>query len=234
MSPLTKIKNLSQCAVFMDFDNTVSTFDVLDDLIKRFSIDKNWLIYEKLWKEGTIGSRECLIGQLKSVRISRKDLMTYLKTIKIDLGFRKLLTLLKKYRLRPVILSDSFSYLIKKILNNSGIKGLKIYANEIKIEGDRLIPSFPYSDKSCLRCAHCKKRHLLKKALQNKTIIYVGDGLSDVCPSRVAHVVFAKGGLINHLGKEKISCIPFKQLEDVYSYLKRSVYGSQKREIVES
>ncbi len=226
MPPLTKIKNLSQCAVFMDFDNTISTFDVLDDLIKRFSIDKKWLVYEKLWKEGTIGSRECLVGQLKSVRISQKDLTAYLKTIKLDPGFIKLLALLKKNHIDPVVLSDSFSYLIKKILNNSGIKGLKIYANEINIQGNRLIPSFPYSDKSCLRCAHCKKRHLLKKTLQDKTIIYVGDGLSDVCPSKAAHVVFAKGSLINHLSKEKISCIPFKQLNDIYLNLKRGVYGS--------
>ena len=34
---------LSNCRVFFDFDNTLTQGDVLDDIIKRFSVNEEWL-----------------------------------------------------------------------------------------------------------------------------------------------------------------------------------------------
>ncbi|MEW6171254.1 MAG: hypothetical protein AB1472_06850 [Candidatus Omnitrophota bacterium] len=65
-------------SVFIDFDNTITPFDILDDIVERFSINKNWVALEKKWKEGKIGSQECLEGQLSLVRISKNALLKYL------------------------------------------------------------------------------------------------------------------------------------------------------------
>jgi len=208
--------NGKQSIVFFDFDNTITSFDILDDIIERFSTNKKWTKFEEDWANGKIGSKECLEGQLKSVRVARGALSEYLSTIELDPSFKKLITLFKKKKIQFVIVSDSFSFIIKEILHHNGIRGIKVYANELKFHKNELIPSFPYTSKDCLKCAHCKKKHILEN--KGKKTIYIGDGLSDVCPAQEADLVFAKESLLNHLRKIQKPCTEFKNLGDVYTY----------------
>ena len=81
--------------VFFDFDNTITPFDVMDDMLQRFSVDNRWMELEKLWKERKIGTKSCLEGQMKSIRVGKRDLDNYLAKIKIDPYFRNILNLLR-------------------------------------------------------------------------------------------------------------------------------------------
>lgn len=217
-----RLSSLSKCLVFLDFDNTITHYDILDDIIKRFSVDQGWMEFEKLWKKGKIGSGECLKGQLASVRVTKSDLLKYLSKIKIDPHFHSIMDMLKREGLKPVILSDSFTLIIKHIMENNGVKGVKIYANNLKFIKDRLIPSFSHKNPKCSRCAHCKKKNLLKKEIRDKIIMYIGDGLSDICPAECSDMVFAKsrGGLLDHFRKTKRLCVSFNDLSDIYSYFR--------------
>ena len=214
-------------SVFIDFDNTITPFDVLDDIVKCFSINKNWVALEKKWKNGKIGSQECLEGQLNLVRISKNALLKYLAKIKIDPCFYELLDVLKKNRINPVILSDNFSFIINHILKNNNIRGIKLYANKIRFSKERLIASFPHKNIACFRCAHCKTNNLLKNKSRDK-IIYIGDGLSDICPSKYADIIFAKGTLLKNLKNTKKRCIAIKNLGNVSRYLRREFNGTKK------
>lgn len=206
-------------SVFFDFDNTITLIDTLDDIIERFSINKDWVEFERSWKEGKIGSKECLEGQLNCVRIVKKDFMRYLSKIKLDPHFKPLLLFLRNKGIKPVILSDNFSFIIKSILRNHRVKGLKVYSNRIKFAKGRFRLFFPHVNLSCFRCGHCKKNNLLKTKFRDK-IIYIGDGLSDVCPAGEADIVFAKGSLLKQLRIKKKHCIAFKNLGEVYRRLK--------------
>ncbi len=207
--------NGSNYKVFFDFDNTITTIDILDDIIQRFSINDGWVKLEEDWKAGKIGSKECLEGQLKFTRVAKQDFIKYLKTIKIDPHFRVLIANLKKRNIAFAITSDSFSFVIKSVLENNGIKGIKIYSNRLRFYKDRLIPLFPYFDKNCPRCANCKKSHLLNGGKKDKMIVYIGDGRSDICPAEHADVVFAKASLLKHFRDRKMECVEFKDLGDV-------------------
>ncbi|MFA4983685.1 MAG: MtnX-like HAD-IB family phosphatase [Candidatus Omnitrophota bacterium] len=215
-----RLASLSDCLVFFDFDNTITPFDVLDDIVKRFSIDKKWMAFEDAWRRGRIGSRACLKGELESVRVSRGSLERYLSRIKIDPHFPAIFSMLKREGIKPVVLSDSFTPIIEHILRNNGIREVSIYANNLRFLNYKLIPSFPYQNKRCRRCAHCKKKNLLKKGIRDKIILYVGDGLSDVCPAECSDVVFAKGSLLKHFRDKKRLCVAFKNLDDIYNYFK--------------
>ncbi|MBI3602553.1 MAG: MtnX-like HAD-IB family phosphatase [Candidatus Omnitrophica bacterium] len=219
---MLKIQNLSNCAVFIDFDNTITTVDVLDEIIQRFSINGNWLRYENLWREEKIGSKDCMEAQLKGIRVQKEILNRYLQSVKLDSSFPNLLALLRRYNVHPAILSDSFSYFIHTILKHHNIKNIPVYANTVRFEGNRLIPSFPYRSAQCKRCAHCKRAHLVKPSMSHKTTIYVGDGLSDVCAALEADIVFAKGRLIEYLKEVKKACLEFNNLKDVFDLLKKA------------
>jgi 2-hydroxy-3-keto-5-methylthiopentenyl-1-phosphate phosphatase len=214
-------KALSGCAVFFDFDNTITHFDVLDNIVETFARDKKWMAFESAWKKGRIGSKECLSGQLKSVRVDKKTLSRHLSKIKVDPYFKKIIMLLKKNGISPVVVSDSFSFFINYILKNNGIKGLKLYSNKIRIAGSRLVPSFPYQHGKCSVCGNCKKSHLPDSRADDKVIVYAGDGLSDLCPAKNSDIVFAKGNLKKYLTKEGKPFIPFNSLKDVYDFMRR-------------
>ncbi len=215
-----RLSKLSDCLVFFDFDNTITPFDVLDDIIEKFSINKNWVAFEQAWKRGDIGSQVCLKGQLHSVRITQKDLIRYLSKVKIDPHFSELFAMFRREGIKPVILSDNFTFIVNFILAHNGIKGAKVYANNLRFAKDRLLPSFPYVNRHCLRCAHCKKKNLLKKEVQDKIIMYIGDGLSDACPAEYADIVFAKGNLLEHFRRKRRLCAAFNTLEDIYNYFR--------------
>jgi 2,3-diketo-5-methylthio-1-phosphopentane phosphatase len=206
--------------VYFDFDNTITPFDVLDRVIERFSINRDWMLFEDAWIKGRIGSRECLAGQLRSIRATKKSLTEYLSTVPVDPYFAKLLILLKKMGIQSAILSDSFSFLIKFILKNNGVSDIDIFSNVLKIYNDRLIPSFPYANILCTKCAHCKKNNLTNETCPERKIIYIGDGLSDICPAQHSDIVFAKSTLLSHFRETQRQCLAFENFEDIYKYLK--------------
>ena len=217
--------NLAQCRFFFDFDNTISSFDVLDNLIERFAVDDRWRELERRWQAGEIGSKECLREQLRSVRSTREQLVDYLATIKIDPYFNRILAVLKKDGIYPLIVSDSFNFLIETILKHHDVHGVRILANRLRVQGDRLIPSFPYENPSCCSCAHCKTSHLRNEDSMGKVLVYVGDGRSDYCASMQAHVVFAKDSLAEYLRQKEKKFIGYNNLQNVYEVLKGLQHG---------
>lgn len=209
--------------IFFDFDNTITSYDILDDIIARFSKDDAWVSLERKWVAGHIGSRECLDGQIRGVGISKKDLAKYLAKIKVDPAFKKILRLCDRKKIKKYILSDDFGFIVKGVLKANGIHGLSVFCNSLSFSKGMLVPHFPFLNTACHKCAHCKKGNLISRIGKAAITIYVGDGLSDICPAECADIVFAKGKLAKHFRKKKLEHIPFKKLSEVYTHLKRSV-----------
>jgi len=211
--------NGKNAVVFLDFDNTITTYDVFDNMLLQFSEDDTWKDLEERWKNNEIGSRECLEGQIKTISVTKKALDEYLGRVELDPYFKRLLHFLRAKRIKTVVLSDNFDYLLSRILSKNGIRGLKIYSNKARLAGGRLVPSFPFTGKKCRVCAHCKKKNLLSNVNGHSMTIYVGDGQSDACPAKYVNKVFAKEALLDYCRTEGISHIPYKNLKEVYEYL---------------
>jgi 2-hydroxy-3-keto-5-methylthiopentenyl-1-phosphate phosphatase len=206
--------------VYLDFDHTISEIDVLDDLIARFSINEDWKGVEAAWESGRIGSRECLERQLAQVRVEPAALQAYLDSIRLDPGFRPLVEFLRGRGIEPVILSDSFTFIISSVLYNHGIDGITVFANELRQEGDILVPAFPYAGAICSTQGNCKCSHLFRRDRPAGTQkIYVGDGRSDICPAGFCEILFAKDHLLHHFSAQHRRCLPFRTLRDVLTQL---------------
>lgn len=212
----TSVSNRKQWVVFFDFDNTITSSDILDNIITRFSKGDRWKLYENAWVEGKIGSRECLEKQLGELQITKEALSEYLSEIVIDPFFGRLLKFLRAKGIQFMIVSDSFTFLIKEILRHNGIRGVKVYANMLRFQKNKIALRFPHNNPDCPRCAHCKRSHVLEHA--GKTTVYVGDGLSDICPAQYTSLVFAKARLQEFFKKNKKPFMEFKDLKDVYSF----------------
>jgi 2-hydroxy-3-keto-5-methylthiopentenyl-1-phosphate phosphatase len=207
---------------YIDFDHTITEIDILDDIIQRFSINEDWKRVEAAWEAGDIGSRECLEQQFSQVRISEAAFQEYLRTIKVDPAFGPIVKLLRARGIEPVILSDSFTSIIAKVLEHNGVTGIRILSNEMSLLGDRPQVSFPYFHSICTRCGNCKTSHLLQRNRPAGTRkIYVGDGQSDICPAGFCEILFAKGRLLKHYSPLRKDCIPFDDLGTVHAELQR-------------
>ncbi len=211
----------SRWAMLFDFDNTVTSFDVLDAIIERFAVDAAWIPLQDAWDAGRIGSKVCLQEQLQSVRVSRPTLARYLATVSLDPDFKRLVALCRRRSVPIAITSDNFSWVVNRVLQHHGVAGIPVYANRLRLIRNQPIPAFPYTRRQCPHgCAHCKQQHVITQQRRGRQVIYIGDGMSDRCPAEAADLVFAKDRLLRYLRDLGRPCVAFEALGDVYRYVK--------------
>ncbi len=205
--------------LFFDFDNTLTPGDVLDDVIAEFSPNDAWREWEQAWAEGRMSARDCLQRQVENLRVSREALLAHLASVRIDGSFAGILSWARLRQVEVNIVSDNFLPLILHILRSNGIGGVPVFANDLEFSGDRLHPSFPFHDPAFPRSANAKARHLA--AYRDHTIIFAGDGRSDLDAALASDVVFAKASLALELAARAVPFLPFDTLAVVLAFLER-------------
>ena len=204
--------------IFCDFDGTITKEDTVDMLLYTFANEK-WLYYEDLWEKGEIGSKECLTKQISCIdNISERDLNEFIHNIEIDEGFINFLKKIKKRNIDIYILSDGFDLIINAVLKKYKIQDLKIFSNGIYFNNGKLKPFYPFCNSNCIYQSGLCKCEIIKNIAKAKKIIYIGDGRSDICPSRLADLLFAKGKLADYCSKQDMVFIPFHNFNDINDF----------------
>ena len=201
--------------VFCDFDGTISIEDATDMVLSRFA-GPEWEDIERLWKQGLIGSGECMRRQIALIQASRGELDRFLDTLAIDPGFEAFLSFCRRGDLPVTIVSDGVDYFIRRILARHGMDGLPIIANVLTCsvsqgrESYSLFP--PFTAIGCVSGAGvCKCRVVDSHGLQ----VYIGDGRSDFCVSDKVDLVFAKAKLVDYCEENGIPYVGFADFSDL-------------------
>ena len=202
------------CIVLSDFDGTISTTDVGNRMFARFAGD-GWEKVVRRWKDGEIGSRDCLVGECDLARATPEQVKAFALTREIDPYFQRFEKYCRDRGVEVVILSDGLDFYIDLLLEKYGLKHLPSFANHLEFHGDRLIPGFPYFEMGCRQCGNCKGYHVRRYQRQGRTVIYIGDGFSDRCGVREADHVLAKGDLLRYCQEQGIACRPFEDFQDI-------------------
>ena len=203
--------------IFVDFDGTISLTDIGEAMFLRFGdVDKSQECV-KLWEEEQINSVELwklLCGTVKDM--SEKEFDGFLEEIEIDPGFKNFVKYCEKENFEIRILSDGLDYYISKFLKRKGLDHLEVYSNKLTFDKENnLIPQFPFMDEECTRCANCKRNHVLNFSGEDDYTFYIGNGLTDVCPSQFCDFIFAKSSLLRHCEINRITYFPFSTFDDV-------------------
>lgn len=219
--------------LFLDFDGTMSRVDVVDVLLERFALPA-WTALESDWREGRIGSRECLAGQIDCMRAGTEAVDTAIAGIGLDVGLVPLLDAAARHRMPVYVLSDGFDYCIDRLLATLPPRvGQPLRAS---VRASRLEPApnglwraaFPfYADPCAHGCATCKPRLMEELSGAGQTRIFVGDGLSDRHAARAADVVFAKASLAAFCEREAIPFVPYGGLADVAERIERDIVSGR-------
>jgi 2,3-diketo-5-methylthio-1-phosphopentane phosphatase len=219
------VPSSATACVWIDFDGTITRQDVLDELIKRYAVDDSWKQVEQEWQEGLIGSRECLSRQLAVVRIEDSTIDEFLDSIQLDPGLAGLIDLLDRYHVPVAVLSDGLDRFIGPLLSRGGLGRLKFRSNTFDRENQTLQLRCPFSNATCESAsAHCKCKSIGELTLEDREGIYIGDGRSDLCPSRKVSCRFAKGVLAANLEREGLPYLPYDELSEVAGILS-TVWG---------
>ena len=210
--------------VFSDFDGTITRLDVTDEILEKFA-DPSWREVEERWLRGDIGSRECFERQAALVSVTAKQLNALIDAIPLDPDFPEFYRTLKASRLPFYIVSDSFDYVIRRVLKRAGAdgelrNGRHLFSTGMRLEGGRMRALFPHSNHGCSHgCATCKPAIIRRVRKKQQPVIFIGDGLSDRFAVGVADVVFAKHELLAYCRERGIACRAFETFGDVQKEL---------------
>jgi 2-hydroxy-3-keto-5-methylthiopentenyl-1-phosphate phosphatase len=214
--------------VVCDFDGTISTVDVTDELLKAHA-DERWLDIEEEWKDGRIGSRECLSRQIDLLAASPADVDALADRITIDPHFKSFVDFCDAAGVPITIVSDGLDGVIERILFRHDLGHIPVFANALLATGrqsHRLVS--PYFDGSCHAGAgtcKCAVIEGLKEDLQGRKIMFVGDGRSDFCAARrMSDVVAAKSKLLTYMrGNGGPGAVPYDNFAEVKALLAQLV-----------
>ena len=110
--------------------------------------------------------------------------------------------------------SDGFDLIIESVFKKYDLVKPIIYSNKLKLVENKLVTSFPNSNKeACLVQAGMCKCSIIEK--EKISVTYIGDGRSDLCASRLAHTLYAKGKLQNLCDQQNRNYIPFNNFKTI-------------------
>jgi 2-hydroxy-3-keto-5-methylthiopentenyl-1-phosphate phosphatase len=216
---LVKKKDL----VLTDFDGTICTQDIGNETLSKFT-DKSWDEIDRNYVKGKIGSRAAYEMISPLMKGNRKKMQRFvLEKGKLTPGFFKFYRLCKKNNLDMKIVSDGLNFYISAILEEKGFSDIEFFSNKAEFGvDDSFAITFPMINELCGRCGTCKSRLLHSYRLIYDRIIYIGNGQSDLCPSRCADLVFAKGVLLQKHQEEGRNCVPFDDFSDICDYMNKN------------
>jgi len=217
---LTKLKD-KNFKIFVDFDGTITKQDVGEELILQFGKADEAYNIIKLWMNDEISSKESWIRLCETVSgLNESNLDQFLSKMEIEESFIQFIDYCRKNNFEMKILSDGLSFYIDKILNRIDLNRIEVFSN-IGIINDNgsLSASFPHGDEECLKCANCKRNHIINNSSDLDFTVYIGDGYSDKCPAQYCDYIFAKTSLLKYCEKNRITYFPFKNFNDVMKRL---------------
>ena len=192
--------------IFCDFDGTVAKEDVGYRLFHHFSGGRNEALIPE-WKTGRISSREILEREAAMVRATPDEVYKFLDQFKLAPGFAEFVSICRRNSAEPIIISEGMHFYISYLLGNFNLADLEVLANIGHLENGGIRIEFPFTNRSCKRCGSCKGERIAENRARSAAgarVVFVGDGLSDVCAAGEADIVFAKKDLEQYCQAENI------------------------------
>ncbi|MBN1300934.1 MAG: MtnX-like HAD-IB family phosphatase [Melioribacteraceae bacterium] len=203
--------------IFIDFDGTITTQDVGEQMFLKFGDAREARKIVERWISKEITSTQS--WELLCATISdfnEEEFDVFLDEIIIDPTFFEFERYCNENGIALFVLSDGLDYYINRIFSKNNLDHLNVYSNRmIKTDDNKIKPVFPYSDEECKMCANCKRNHIINNSSDDDITVYIGDGYSDTCPAQYVDYIFAKNSLLKFCEKERISYFPFNNFGEI-------------------
>lgn len=202
-------------SICCDFDGTICIPDSCDFLLERFA-DAEWKrLDEAVWR-GALTEREAFPRQIELLRVTWADACRALADgVRLREGFADFAATCTARGIPLTILSSGLRPLIVELLQRAGIADVPVIAHGAEISGDRW-QVIPWTGRRLAKhCSHCKCDFVQRERDAGRTVVYIGDGYTDLCPARRADVLFATGRLAQECAREGRDHFEFNSFFDI-------------------
>ena len=191
--------------VFCDFDGTITSRDSIVFLTEYFGAGTKYRtdILESI-KNGRLTVTEAIERELATVRASWEEAKSALKAnISVDPSFPGFVEWCRKRGYSVAVVSSGMKPVVDLFIGELGI------------------PCFAHSvDTSPLGWRYSREKEndkevILGAAKKNGSLIYIGDGTSDVSAIPYADILFAKSYLAEYCSLHEIRFVPYDSFDDV-------------------
>lgn len=213
---------MSPPVLICDFDGTLTTLDVGDELCEHFA-DPEWREIDAQWLRGEISLPEAQKRMWSLVRATPEELVgRALEVGELRPGAEALFEAAAKGRIELVIASGGFDLYIDALLGERRTHVSAKYHNRLVPRQGGFEPVFA-EGLGCARCAVCKRRVVEARGGSGRRLAFCGDGSSDRCAAGVAPELFAvTGGMLErHCAAEGIAHTAFEDFDQVLAQLLR-------------
>jgi 2-hydroxy-3-keto-5-methylthiopentenyl-1-phosphate phosphatase len=211
------VRNL---VVFCDFDGTVSQRDIGYHFFLHFSGGETLKLIPD-WKSGRLSSRECLTREAEMSRVNPEQIQPFLEDFGISPGFAEFVALCEHNRVPLSIISDGLDIYISWMLRRHDLERVPVMSNKAVLNSGRITLEFPFDNGACTRCGNCKGQRIrdYRKEHPDVTVVFVGDGMSDLCAIGEADILFAKKDLEKYCRSRNIDFVAYHHFPDVAHWL---------------
>lgn len=214
----------SDWTILCDFDGTIALEDVIDSLIERYGLPGCETL-ERDWRDGRIGSRKCMRGQVALLDMSPEQLDSHLARCQIDPAFPAFVETARARNIPLRVVSDGLDYAIHAILQRHRLDDLPVSANHLRpVARRRWELHAPFRSARC-HSGTCKCACARLAGAGGRRTLLIGDGASDYCAAGEVDFVFAKHRLIAHCADRGIPHRAIDGFHDVLALLPRLLAG---------
>lgn len=201
-----------------DFDGTITTNNLSVLLRERFA-SSEWQEIESNYIHGRLTVEQSNGQQYKLIKESKKTLQEFAyRNVKFRSGFLQFIENCWGTGIRFVIVSSGLDFYIEAALSNIGAPNLELYCAQTSFEKSGITVTYLDPEGNFIENGF-KRRYLSWLRNQDKPLIYMGDGLSDLDAAYVADYVFAVDQLHSLLSANSVPHYIFSNFSDVWQQL---------------
>ena len=176
---------MSDYVILCDFDGTISLQDTCVPVLEKFS-NGDWELYDDLLGNEQIDLHECMRKQFGMIQTDIPTILTTLGLIPIRPGFAEFVSFCLSQGIEFVIVSAGLDFIIKSVLLENNLDLPIVSAKVLDDKFNLEFPSLHYSNSIDFKADQVKYYQA-----QDKKVIFIGDGNSDLQGALQADLVFA-------------------------------------------
>lgn len=241
------LKGKPKVIFFTDFDGTITLQDTNDHITANYGCGHDRLReITELIGSGKVSFRDGFQMELDTWNLPFAEVLDILKRdIKLDPGFKEFAIWAKKNNVPVVVLSSGMipiiEAMLKHLVGEELMAYIEVIANETQLRapGNSLDKAGGWTvkyhddssfghDKSLAIRPYANEIAKMQNEDEKPTLLYAGDGVSDLSAARETDLLFAKTGkdLVNYCEREGIPFTLFDDWSDIFTKTKEIYEGS--------
>ena len=201
---------LVQC----DFDDTITVGNV-STLLRDTFAPGEWREMEAEYLSGAYSVEESNIRQFAGVKVTKKEIEEFvIKEVGVREGFGKFVEYCQKTDTKLAVVSSGLDLYIEPTMRRECLSHVEVHSAKARVTSGGLEVRYTGPSSAALTKGF-KDSYVRDYKRGGNTVIYIGDGRSDIGPASEADFIIARSTLKRHLKQSRLPYFEFSTFDDV-------------------